>query len=52
VQVSLAHGSGHPLLDQAAIAAVRTWTFEPARASGVAVTSEVVVPVRYALSQE
>ncbi len=52
LRVSLARGSSHPLLDQAAIDAVRTWTFEPARASGVAVTSEVVVPVRFSLSQE
>jgi protein TonB len=52
LRVSLVKSSSHPLLDQAAIDAVRTWTFEPARASGVAVTSEVVVPVRFSLSQE
>jgi len=52
LRVSLLKGSSHPLLDQAAIDAVRTWAFEPARASGLAVTSEVVVPVRFSLSQE
>jgi protein TonB len=52
LHVSLFKSSGYPLLDQAAVDAVRTWTFEPARASGIAVTSEVVVPVRYSLSQE
>jgi protein TonB len=52
LRVSLSSSSGHPLLDQGAIDAVRTWIFEPARASGIAVTSEVVVPVRYSLSQE
>ena len=52
LRVLLAKTSGHPLLDQAAVDAVRTWTFEPARASGVAVTSEVIVPVRFSLGQE
>jgi outer membrane biosynthesis protein TonB len=32
--------------------AVRGWTFEPARASELAVASEVVVPVRFSLSEE
>jgi protein TonB len=52
LHVSLLKSSGYSLLDQAAIEAVRTWVFEPARASGIAVTSEVVVPVRFSLSRE
>jgi protein TonB len=52
LQVSLAKSSGHPLLDEAALVAVRHWTFDPARASEIAVTSDVVVPVRFSLSQE
>jgi protein TonB len=52
LQVSLSRSSGHPLLDQASVAAVRGWTFEPARASGIPVTSQVLVPVRWSLSQE
>jgi protein TonB len=52
LRISLAGSSGHLLLDQAAIDAVRGWTFEPARAAEIAVTSEVVVPVRFSLSQE
>jgi outer membrane biosynthesis protein TonB len=43
---------GHALLDQDAMDAVRGWTFEPARASELAVTSEVVVSVPFSLSQE
>ncbi len=52
LHISLAKSSGHARLDQAAIDAVRTWTFEPARASGVAVTSQVIVPVRFSLAQD
>jgi protein TonB len=47
--VWLNRGSGHPLLDQSALDAVRRWTFEPGRAAGQAVSSLVVVPVRFSL---
>jgi protein TonB len=49
--ISLGHTSGHPLLDRAALEAVRHWTFEPARAAGVPIPSKVVVPVRFSLSE-
>jgi protein TonB len=49
--ISLNRSSGHPLLDRAALDAVRRWTFEPGRAAGVAVSSLVVVPVRFSLEQ-
>ncbi len=47
--VALARSSGHRSLDQAALAAVRRWTFEPARQAGIAITSTVTVPVRFDL---
>jgi periplasmic protein TonB len=49
--ISLNHSSGYPLLDRAAVDAVRRWTFEPARAGGVPMFSQVVVPVRFSLSE-
>jgi periplasmic protein TonB len=49
--ISLNRSSGHPLLDRAALDAVRRWTFEPGRAAGLPVSSLVVVPVRFSLEQ-
>jgi protein TonB len=47
--VSLNRSCGHPLLDRAALEAVRRWTFEPARAADLPVSSLVVIPVRFSL---
>ena len=47
--VSVKHSSGHALLDDAAVRAVRAWEFEPARAGGQAVAAVVEVPVRFVL---
>ena len=51
VSVGLASSSGFSPLDQAALAAVRRWRFEPARNAGVAVAGRVRVPVRFQLSR-
>lgn len=43
--------SGHAVLDEAALDAVRTWKFEPARdASGAAVAGEIDLPIRFELT--
>lgn len=42
--------SGQPLLDAAAVAAVRRWAFEPARHDGRAVASWVEVPIHFRLN--
>ncbi len=49
-EVSLQQSSGFELLDQAAIKAVKTWDFEPARVGAMAVESKIEVPVRFKLS--
>jgi periplasmic protein TonB len=41
--------SGHRLLDEAALRAVRGWRFEPGRRGSVPVTTKVLVPVRFVL---
>lgn len=47
--VSVSESSGHSLLDQAAIKAVRKWKFRPATMGPMAVECEVEVPVRFKL---
>lgn len=41
--------SGHPILDSAAIEAVKAWRFHPATRLGKPVTSRVEIPVRFSL---
>lgn len=49
VGVALGSSSGFPLLDDAAVRAVRRWRFEPASAAGRAVGSHAEVPIRFNL---
>ncbi len=39
--------SGHRLLDEAALKAVRLWLFEPGRRNGVPIPMKILVPVRF-----
>lgn len=48
-QVAVQESSGYPLLDQAALRAVRDWRFRPATAMGMKMRSSVQVPVRFRL---
>ena len=45
----VANSSGAPVLDEAALTAVRTWLFVPATRGGRPVESIVEVPVKFAL---
>lgn len=47
--VGIARSSGFQALDEAAIRAVRHWTFDPGRAAGVPVSSTVTIPMRFDL---
>jgi protein TonB len=49
-EVGVSRSSGFPMLDTAAVQAVRRWIFEPARAGGLPVSSRVEVPVRFSLA--
>lgn len=49
--VFLERSSGHAMLDRSALDSVRQWRFIPATRNGVAVVSEVIVPVPFRLSE-
>ena len=48
-ELRLEKSSGHAVLDQAALRAVRGWAFAPGRRGGVPAAMEVLVPVRFTL---
>lgn len=48
--VHVVTSSGIPILDQAALAAVKTWSFVPARRGIETVNADVDVPVRFSLN--
>ena len=48
-QVTIERGSGHGVLDEAALESVRGWRFAPAQRGGRAVAAVVDVPVRFSL---
>ena len=43
--------SGYPVLDQAALRAVRKWRFFPAHRGAQTLAGEVLVPIRFRLAQ-
>jgi TonB family protein len=49
-EVVVVRSSGHDCLDESALAAARTWTYEPARLNGKPVAAKVRVPVRFDLT--
>ena len=51
-QIAVSRSAGHVDLDRAAVEAVRTWRFEPARRGKEAVAVWVTLPVRFALRDD
>lgn len=51
IRVELAASSGHSILDEAALAAVRHWQFRPATRLGEAVVTTVEVPIVFKLKR-
>lgn len=48
--VAVRRSSGHEVLDQAALRAVRNWRFEPARSRGKTIGTRLEIPIRFATS--
>lgn len=51
IDVKIHRSSGHKRLDEAALAAVRQWHYTPARRSGFATPSEILVPIRFVIKE-
>lgn len=51
-EIQIISSSGHPLLDEAAVKAIRTWQFRPATRLGYPVDSWVELPVKFTLIPE
>lgn len=50
--VRVLHSSGHEILDDTALAAVKRWRFVPATRNGHPVTATVAIPVNFKLQRE
>jgi len=50
--VAIQSSSGFAALDEAAVAAVKNWEFEPGRLAGEPVPSQVEVPIRFELDRD
>lgn len=49
-RLRVAKSSGSPILDEAAVAAVRKWRFDPARRGGVPIAFPIEVPIEFSLN--
>ena len=49
--VAVKRGSGHAVLDNSAVEAVRRWHFRPARKDGRDTVASVEIPIRFSLTE-
>jgi protein TonB len=52
LQANLSKSSGHEMLDKAAVTAVRSWRFVPAKRGAQTITAWVEVPITFRLTQQ
>ncbi len=50
-QVDVSRSSGHKVLDDAAVKAIKRWTFRPARDGNIPIRSVVVIPLKFSLKE-
>ena len=50
-KVDVSRSSGHKVLDDAALKAIRRWTFRPARDGNIPIRSVVVIPLKFSLKK-
>ena len=51
-KVDVSRSSGRKVLDDAAVKAVKRWTFRPARDGNIPIRSVVVIPLKFSLSKQ
>lgn len=49
VKINIEKTSGYAILDEAAVKAVNTWQFQPARLGNISIESSVKIPIRFRL---
>ncbi len=49
LSVAVKQSSGHEILDEEAVRAVKRWFFQPAKIAGIAVESSALVPIKFTL---
>ena len=51
-KVEMVQSSGHRILDEAALTAIREWYFTPGHIGGLEVASWVTIPIRFAIKKK